>query len=187
MKESATRKKILDTASTLFYKQGYNSTGINQVIEEANIARASLYKHFPSKKDLLTAYIKAMEENSFKEWDAFLESIKEPRQKILALFDICIERQMRSNFGGCAFIKISAEVPCDDLAVFELINHQKIATKTYIRRLLEEFPTTKNKFLTKEMLANTLFLLMEGAMMNTTISKNMQDLEEAKKIVESIL
>ena len=48
-----TRERILDTAARLFYAQGYNSTGINQVIKEANVAKASLYQHFPSKEDLL--------------------------------------------------------------------------------------------------------------------------------------
>lgn len=45
------RENILSTAADLFYKQGYNSTGINQIIDEADIARGSLYNHFKSKND----------------------------------------------------------------------------------------------------------------------------------------
>ena len=52
-----TRKKIVDTAARLFYEQGYNSTGINQIIAEAGIAKASLYAHFSSKEDLLKEYL----------------------------------------------------------------------------------------------------------------------------------
>jgi AcrR family transcriptional regulator len=55
MRESTVKDRILDTASRLFYDQGYHITGINQIIDEADIARASLYNHFPSKTDLLLA------------------------------------------------------------------------------------------------------------------------------------
>ena len=57
MRESSVKDRILDTASRLFYDQGYHVTGINQIIDEADIARASLYNHFPSKTDLLLAYL----------------------------------------------------------------------------------------------------------------------------------
>ena len=52
MRESAVKDRILDTASRLFYDQGYHITGINQIIEEAEIARASLYNHFPNSMNL---------------------------------------------------------------------------------------------------------------------------------------
>src|ERR1700760_2389308 len=57
--------KILDTAERLFYTQGFDSTGINQVIEEADIAKASLYKHFKSKTDLLVGYLSRLDERWF--------------------------------------------------------------------------------------------------------------------------
>ena len=187
MKESATKKRILEVASRLFYKQGYNSTGINQIIEEAAIARGSLYNHFPSKRDLLTAYIQDMEEFSFREWDNLLDSVKDPKQKLLKLFDISMLRQTRSDFGGCAFVKIASEIPCDDLLAFDLVYHQKKATMIYIEKLLSEITVDTPKMINKEMLANTLFLLLEGAMVTSTISKNNQSLIDARKIAESLL
>ena len=47
------RDRILQTAMKLFYSQGMKSTGINQIIEESNAAKASFYHHFPSKRDLI--------------------------------------------------------------------------------------------------------------------------------------
>jgi len=187
MKESATRKRILEVASRLFFKQGYNSTGINQIIEEAGIARGSLYNHFPSKRDLLTAYIRAMDESSVAEWDKVLDPIKDPRKKILAIYDICIDRQVRSDFGGCPFIKVGAEIPCEDVSAFELINKQKTTDKSYFEKLLKEIYPTDADYAGKEMLASTLFLLMEGAMVTSTIAKDLQPLRDARKIAESLL
>jgi len=57
MKHSAVRQTIIETASDLFYHNGYNLTGINEVIQEAGIAKATLYNHFKSKDDLCSAYL----------------------------------------------------------------------------------------------------------------------------------
>lgn len=187
MKESATRNRILEVASRLFYMQGYNSTGINQIIDEAKIARGSLYNHFPSKRDLLTAYIDAMEISSLAEWDNALDAIKNPKKKILAIYDICIARQVRSNFAGCPFIKVGAEIPCEDASAFVSIANQKKAEKTYIETLLTNAYPDESQIVNKEMLASTLFLLMEGAMVTSSIEKDLQSLKDAKKIADSLL
>ena len=71
------RERILDTASRLFYDQGYQATGINQIIEEASIAKSSLYQHFRTKDDLLVAYLKIAE----REWfEGLHEKISERMQ-----------------------------------------------------------------------------------------------------------
>ncbi|TDQ08242.1 TetR/AcrR family transcriptional regulator [Pedobacter metabolipauper] len=187
MKESSARTRILDVASRLFYEQGYNSTGINQIIEEAEIARGSLYNHFPSKRDLLTAYIQQAEDRWFAELDKFLATLKDPRQKLLGLFDFRIERQLRSNFGGCLFSKIGAEVPKDDLNAFELVYHQKERFKIYITELLQQMKLSEPQALSQEMLANALFMIFEGATAIASISKSDQAIRDAKKIAESLI
>jgi len=187
MKESAARTRILDVASRLFYEQGYNSTGINQIIEEAEIARASLYNHFPSKRDLLSSYIQQAENLWFEELETFIGHIKNPKKKLLAFFDFRIARQLKSNFGGCRFIKIGAELPKDDLASFELIGHQKSRLKEYIATLLKQINLNKNSPLNEEMLTETIFLLLEGAAVNASISKTPDSIKAAKKITEALL
>jgi AcrR family transcriptional regulator len=187
MRESAARTRILDVASRLFYEQGYNSTGINQIIDEAMIARGSLYKHFASKRDLLSAYIQKAAESYFAELEKFLAPVKDPKQKILAFFDYRLERQLRSNFGGCEFIKISAEVPKNDLEAFELIREQKDRLKIYIRNILNQFELSKNSALTKEMLAEILFLILEGSTVTASVYKNVESIKNAKKIIKKLM
>ena len=58
------RDRILETASRLFYTQGYNNTGINQLIKAAKVAKASFYEYFPSKEDLLLEYLKVAAERT---------------------------------------------------------------------------------------------------------------------------
>ena len=57
MKHSEVKNHIVETASNLFYANGYNLTGINQIISEAGIAKATLYNHFKSKEDICVSYL----------------------------------------------------------------------------------------------------------------------------------
>jgi AcrR family transcriptional regulator len=54
---SAARERILATADTLFYGEGVRAVGVDRVVEESKVARVTFYRHFPSKNDLVVAYI----------------------------------------------------------------------------------------------------------------------------------
>src|ERR1700761_1847509 len=159
MRESAVKDRILDTASRLFYDQGYHITGINQIIEEAAIARASLYNHFPSKTDLLLAYLDRTHAEWFIELDKYLAPLPNPRQKLLALFDYRIQRQQKLKYKGCHFNKITAET-CEDEQVFQRVKAHKGRFRQYIRDLV--IAVGHRGLLEDEILADTLFLLLEG-------------------------
>ena len=63
-KPLSARDRILSVAGPLFYREGYRATGIDRVIAEADVAKATFYKHFPSKDDLITAWIARAEDSS---------------------------------------------------------------------------------------------------------------------------
>src|SRR6185312_4088942 len=106
MKRSKVKDRILDVAGRLFYEQGFNMTGINQVIDEADIARGSLYNHFESKNDLLLEYLEQFQEQWFTSADEFLKEFTDPKKKIIALFEFRIQNQQKHGYGGCPFIKV---------------------------------------------------------------------------------
>ncbi len=82
------RERIIRVASELFYKQGYNSTGINQIIAEADIAIGSLYNHFASKNDLLQAYLIKEEQEWFEGLEKALSLLQIPEKRCLLLLII---------------------------------------------------------------------------------------------------
>jgi AcrR family transcriptional regulator len=184
MKESAVKDRILDTASRLFYDQGYHVTGINQIIDEADIARASLYNHFPSKTDLLLAYLDRTHEQWFRDLDRFLQPFPTSRAKLIALFDFRIQRQRSSRYRGCHFSKITAET-CDDEQVFLRVKAHKDRFRDLIRHLVRE--TWHRHFLDDDTLANTIFMLLEGGIVLGTMYRTSEDAEKAKRIVENLM
>jgi AcrR family transcriptional regulator len=186
MKQVVVIDRIMETASRLFFDQGYNLTGINQIIEESNIAKSSLYAHFPSKSDLLLAYLKELDVRWFAGLEAFLEGITDPGERLLGIFDYRVDRQIKSNFGGCAWTKISAEVPKEDLPVFEKVADFKGRLKKYMQDLVKKMDRPSRKLLSDEQLAENIFLLLEGAQVMACVSKTPEALIHARDIIKKL-
>ena len=184
MRESAVKDRILDTASRLFYERGYHTTGINQIIEEAEIARASLYNHFPSKTDLLLAYLNRTHAEWFVELDRYLASFNTPTQKLLALFDYRIGRQRMLKYKGCHFNKITAETS-EDEQVFLRVKTHKERFRQVIRDLVAQ--TRHRGVLDNDTLTDALFLLLEGGIAVGAMFRSSEDAEKARHIAEKLL
>lgn len=177
------RSRILETVGRLFHSQGYNSTGINQVIAEAQVAKASFYQYFPSKIDLLLEYLHQSHAKVVTEWQAAMAGCSSPKEKILQLFECRIRRQVRTNFCGCAFVKISAELPADHENVHELILEHKQQVKRKISDLLKEIKDRPLAELREK--TELVYLLYEGGGVESSIQRNTASLKAAMKIVES--
>ncbi len=107
--------RLVATASELFYREGVRAVGIQRVIEEAGVAKASLYAHFDSKDELVAAYI----DQRTSAWRARVEtrllgSALDARGKLLAMFDLQVELIRNPEFRGCPLQSLSAEIAAPD-------------------------------------------------------------------------
>jgi AcrR family transcriptional regulator len=106
------RERILDTAYELFSRRGIRDVGIDEVIERAGVAKATLYRHFPSKDELALAFLERREERWTKGWvqaEAELRAT-EPDEQLLAIFDAFDEWFRSPAFDACAFINVLLEM-----------------------------------------------------------------------------
>lgn len=177
--------KILDTANRLFYRQGYNQTGINQIIEEAGVAKGSLYQHFESKTDLMVGYIELNHQGWFTRLKAHLDGVPDPKQKLLALFDYHIARQEFRDYGGCPFIKANDEAGMSDARVLEQIQRVKQHSRDFIEELVAG--SGHKKTVTDKELTELIFLLIEGGSTAASVFKNAADLQSAKQIIQKLI
>lgn len=184
-KKSAVKDRILEVASRLFYQQGYNLTGINQIIKEADIAIGSLYNHFPSKKDVLIAYLQNEDKKWFEEFEEFSKSNKNPKARLLMLFDYRIYLQVKSDFSGCNFIKINAELADQEKDITKIVERHKEKQKQLVTELVLQIDTPS--LLSKEQLIGSIFLLLEGGATTTAIYRDVTPLKESKSIIEALL
>jgi AcrR family transcriptional regulator len=109
MDRSAARERLLAAADELFYAEGVRTVGIDRVIEHAGVAKATLYKAFGSKDELIKAYLAGRLAARQQRMHAGLERYDNPRDKLLAVFDIQGQKFAEPGFRGCAFINASAE------------------------------------------------------------------------------
>ncbi|RXM37964.1 TetR/AcrR family transcriptional regulator [Chryseobacterium sp. CH21] len=186
MKKEKVRERIIRVASDLFYKQGYNSTGINQIIAEADIAIGSLYNHFSSKNDLLQAYLIKEEINWFEGFENSTTKMSEPKQKLLALIDYRKKLQQTSKFAGCHFIKIVSEISESNPSVSAFAKQHKEKQKEMIRKLVNEYAVQVQK-IGSDLIAENIFLLIEGAVVTSTINRQNDSFDQVKKIVQGLL
>ena len=125
VKHSEIQHRIIETASSLFYKNGYNSTGINEIISDAGIAKATLYNHFKSKEDICVAYLRYKNTSFQNDIKAFATSKKKGPEQILALFDFLLLFFNEQGFNGCWCIKTIAEISKENQSIRTEIQRQK--------------------------------------------------------------
>ena len=181
---SKPKDRILETASRLFYTQGYNATGINQILEEAKVAKASLYKHYGSKDDLGVAYVMASRENWFNALNAFIANKKQPIEKLLACFDFLERNLVQNDFKGCRFINLLAEVSEQNATMRKEIVGHKTNIRMYFNRLVNDILKDKDK---ASHISDTIFILFEGAVVESKIHLDIWPVITAKKTVSILM
>lgn len=107
---TSTEEKLLLTARRLFCRVGIHATGISKILEEAGVARRSLYKHYGSKENLLKAVFDTEADMWFRWFDLVLPNREcSACERVLSLFDLLEEWFGKEDFFGCVFINAVAE------------------------------------------------------------------------------
>jgi AcrR family transcriptional regulator len=100
------REKLVDAAYELFSRQGIRAVGVDTIIARAGVAKMTFYRHFPSKEDLVLAFLDRRERLWTREWleDEIKRRATTPREQLLAIFELFEEWFQRDDFEGCSFI-----------------------------------------------------------------------------------
>jgi AcrR family transcriptional regulator len=116
---SEPRERLLTTASELFYRDGIHSVGVERIVEAAGVTRATFYRHFPSKEDLVQAYLER-EDHLLRDAFSGLEGLA-PEQQLAGAIQGIIDDVSRNHTRGCPFINASAEYPDASSPIRQLI------------------------------------------------------------------
>ena len=110
--KSDARERILDTAYELFSRRAIRDVGIDELIERAGVAKATLYRHFPSKDELVIAFLERREERWTLAW-VETEARRRgttPEEHLLAIFELFDEWFHRDEFEACSFVNVLLEM-----------------------------------------------------------------------------
>ena len=162
---SEARKRILETADRLFYQDGIRAVGIDRIIAEAGVAKMSLYKHFPSKDDLILEVLKYREESVLEFFRAAMERHGNKAKNPLRAFFAALKDFFESpGFRGCPFQNAAAELADPTHPGTEFVRGHKQRFSEFLRGLVEEIV---GKGAAK--VAAAVSILVEGAIVTAVI------------------
>ena len=133
------RERILDTAYELFCRRAIRDVGVDELIEQAGVAKATLYRHFPSKDDLVIAFLERRQERWTLAW-VEAEARRRgttPEEQLLAIFELFDEWFQRDDFEACSFINVLLEMGPAHPAGRASVRHLA-SIRTVVGRLAEE-------------------------------------------------
>lgn len=151
------RERILETASRLFYRHGFVSVGVDTITAEAGVAKMSLYRHFPSKDDLIVAYLERSNELFWKWFDGALGE-GAPRAQLVGVFDELGNFATSPACFGCMFQLAAADFPDPEHPANRVALAHKTAVIDRLRDLADGAHAPD-----PAALAAQLLLLMDGA------------------------
>jgi AcrR family transcriptional regulator len=164
MRESIS-DQIVTAAGALFYREGIRAVGIDRIIEEANVAKATLYRHFPSKDHLVAAYLQARHDRVIRSLHDVVEAATAPRDQIALIFQRLYEKADSPEFRGCAFA----------LAVAEHGDSERVVSvaRTHKAMVRDIFAATMSRAsASPDQAAAHLSLLYEGALATVAVGRD---------------
>ncbi len=128
------RARVLEAAGRLFYAEGVHAVGIDRIIAEAEVAKATFYHHFPSKDDLVRAYV--TEQTSRQRAAVAALPAASPRETLEAVFAAMCDFGAGPGYRGCPYINAAVEYPDPAHPVRQAIDAQRRWLRDLYRDLL---------------------------------------------------
>ena len=182
LRPSAARERILDTAFALFYARGIRAVGVDLIIAESGVAKATFYRHFPAKDDLVVAYLDKVDGIwSGQLHDAAQAAGDDPADQLVGLFDALGSACRREGYRGCAFINAAAESQPGTPVHDRTVTH-KSAVLAWVRDLAQRAGARD-----PARLARSITLLLDGGLASGALDAAPEAPEVAKASARALV
>lgn len=179
-----TRERILFRAMDLFYSEGFHAVGLDRILAEADVAKATFYNHFRGKDELVEATIRLRDE---WESEAFLRSLKDkagydPKSLLLACFEVLDEWFSHADYRGCLFLMAMTEYPLPHHPAHAAGARHYLVTEQEIERMAEAAGATD-----PAALARAWVVLIIGAVSSHLVDRDSGAARTAKDLAGRLL
>jgi AcrR family transcriptional regulator len=172
-------ERLLRTASNLFAAQGIRAVGIDTILREAAVAKASLYSTYRSKDALVFAYLNDLDLRDRNGYQTRTANLKDPVDKVLAFFDLAIVNGPKRDFRGCLYANAATEFPGVELGPVRAHRDWVLAT---ITGLLREAGVAEPK-----RTARKVQLMYDGALVGSKIDRSVEPIRIARRVAAELI
>ncbi|WKD58330.1 Transcriptional regulator, TetR family [Corynebacterium capitovis DSM 44611] len=180
------RQRLLDAATKLFTEEGIRVIGIDRILREADVAKASLYSLLGSKDNLVIAYLERLSEEYQQRWEQRTGSLSSVDEKILAFFDMAIDEEPDKDFRGSPFFNAANEYPRPETDSEERIVATCRAHRAWMRNTMARLLTEKNGYRSDDQ-ADQLLIFLEGGLAGARFVQDVSPLVTARSLADGML
>ncbi|EFM42622.1 TetR/AcrR family transcriptional regulator [Corynebacterium accolens] len=180
------RSRLLESATKLFKTEGIRVIGIDRILREADVAKASLYSLFGSKDALVIAYVESLDEQFRQDWEQRTAAMQDPDQKILAFFDKVIEEEPEEGFRGSHFLNAAGEYPRPETDSERGIVAACMQHRTWVHSTLTALLTERNGYPSASQ-ASQLLIFLDGGLAGARLTKEAGPLYTARELATQML
>ncbi|WP_245547156.1 TetR/AcrR family transcriptional regulator [Nocardia brevicatena] len=175
----APAQRLLETATTLFARYGIRAVGIDRILAESGVARASLYSSYGSKDALVNAYLEHLDRRDRARWNEAVAGVTDPADRILTFFDIALASAPDRGFRGCQYANAATEFP--DEALEPVVDHRRWMLDT-LTELLQACRAPD-----APALARRIQLIYDGALAGSKLEHAAEPLRMGRAIAAELL
>lgn len=179
--------RLLDAAAALFDREGVRAVGVDRLVAEADVARASLYQNFGSKDALVLAWLTRQDELDRAGYDRALRAAArtgrvDPVTRIRAFFDLAVSATRRRHYRGCLYVNALTEFPDDDHSVHLLVaDHRR-----WMREEIADAAAMAGVADPVE-LARSVQLLYDGGLVGAKTARSVEPIRLAERLALALL
>jgi AcrR family transcriptional regulator len=178
--QSATpAERLLAAATELFATQGIRAIGIDRLLRDSGVAKASLYSAYGSKDGLVIAYLRGLDQADRNRWIDATDGMESPRDRLLTFFDLALAGGLSRNFRGCQYSNSATEFP--ELELEPVTAHRQWVRETLVE-LLDAIgvrdPATA---------AADIQLIYDGALAGSKLERSVRPIELGRRLADDVI
>lgn len=187
--KQSSREKIIQTANDLFYRQGYHQTGINQIIEESGVAKATFYSNFKSKDDLAVEYLRERDRTDTDATKDMINNVKDPYDRYMSIIEGILIHMKETDFRGCAFGNIAVEITDANHPIRKEVIHHEDRFRSILRDVIRDLKDSDDKYrdINVDQMVDAYHLIVEGAIVASKNYNDVWPIEKAVKLIENLV
>ncbi|WP_067651387.1 TetR/AcrR family transcriptional regulator [Nocardia harenae] len=172
-------QRLLETAGALFARYGIRAVGIDRVLAEAGVARASLYSSYGSKDALVLAYLEHLDRRDRNRWLEAVATVADPADRVLTFFDLALASAPGKGFRGCQYANAATEFPEERLKPV-------VAHRVWVRQTLTDL-LAEAGMADPGGLALRVQLVYDGALAGSKLEHSVEPLRLGRAIAAELL